>query len=295
ALACFELVAVPTERDAANLRAYCARELDATLLPAGALRLRGRPVRVVVQPPGIDASTRAAEAAVARTVARADLFAFDAVDASRALPQRLRAYSRVLARCEARGEHPSLLQLLAPAPPDPNARALRRRVLALAMRINGRHGDPDTTPVRCVESAGAPAELAALQRASRVGLFTPIADAVGIGAQDWVACQDPGDPGVLVLSRHAATAPWLDGALLVDARDPNDCATAIERALAMPLVERRNRWQCAWRALVQRDGGRWLETLLARWRDDHVREALSSHRVVAMRPPAIAAACDPQR
>ena len=58
-------------------------------------------------------------------------------------------------------------------------------------------------------------------------------------AKEFVAAQDPEDPGVLVLSRFAGAAEQLKEALLVNPYDIEGTAGAIQLALQMPLEERR--------------------------------------------------------
>ena len=53
--------------------------------------------------------------------------------------------------------------------------------------------------------------------------------------------QDEADPGVLVLSRFAGAAEQMREALLVNPYDIPATAQAIQRALQMPLDERRTR------------------------------------------------------
>ena len=62
-------------------------------------------------------------------------------------------------------------------------------------------------------------------------------------AKEFVAAQDPEDPGVLVLSEFAGAAEQLQAALLVNPHDIGATADAIHRALSMPVEERRERWQ----------------------------------------------------
>jgi trehalose 6-phosphate synthase len=61
-------------------------------------------------------------------------------------------------------------------------------------------------------------------------------------AKEYVAAQNPFDPGVLVLSRFAGAAKELDAALLVNPHDIDGMARQIATALTMSLVERRERW-----------------------------------------------------
>jgi trehalose 6-phosphate synthase len=60
-------------------------------------------------------------------------------------------------------------------------------------------------------------------------------------AKEFIAAQDPSDPGMLVLSRFAGAAEQLKEALLVNPYGTQGTAEAIQRALTMPLAERISR------------------------------------------------------
>jgi trehalose 6-phosphate synthase len=97
-------------------------------------------------------------------------------------------------------------------------------------------------PVRYIHRTVARRRLPGLYRAARVGLVTPLRDGMNLVAKEYVAAQDPADPGVLVLSRFAGAAEQLgDDALLVNPYDTQATADAIQHALHMPLDERRAR------------------------------------------------------
>jgi trehalose 6-phosphate synthase len=81
-------------------------------------------------------------------------------------------------------------------------------------------------------------------------------------AKEYVAAQDPSDPGVLVLSRFAGAAAECTSALLVNPYDPEGVAIAIDRALTMPLDERRQRHAANFKVLQQNDLTRWAERFL---------------------------------
>jgi trehalose 6-phosphate synthase len=68
-------------------------------------------------------------------------------------------------------------------------------------------------------------------------------------AKEFVAAQDPTDPGVLVLSTLAGAAHELDAALMVNPYDTRGMAHAIQQALNMPLEERRERHRAMLAAL----------------------------------------------
>ncbi len=111
-------------------------------------------------------------------------------------------------------------------------------------RINGAYADTDWVPIRYVNK-GYPREvLAGIYRAARIGLVTPLRDGMNLVAKEYVAAQDPRDPGVLVLSRFAGAAQQLAcGALMVNPYSAEDMADAIDKALRMPRAERIERWR----------------------------------------------------
>jgi trehalose 6-phosphate synthase len=82
-------------------------------------------------------------------------------------------------------------------------------------------------------------------------------------AKEYVASQDPANPGVLVLSRFAGAARELDGALLVNPYDRDAMAEAIGEALEMPLAERLNRWRGMFARILRNDIAHWRESFLA--------------------------------
>ena len=98
-------------------------------------------------------------------------------------------------------------------------------------------------PIRYVNQGHSTAELYGVYRASKIGLVTPLRDGMNLVAKEYVAAQDPEDPGVLILSRFAGAAQQLTEALLVNPHSPDDIAAAIRDALDMPLEERKARWQ----------------------------------------------------
>jgi trehalose 6-phosphate synthase len=82
-------------------------------------------------------------------------------------------------------------------------------------------------------------------------------------AKEYVAAQDPHDPGVLILSRFAGAAVDFRRALLVNPCDAESVAGALARALAMPLKERRARHEALFAAVCEHDVDRWQREFLA--------------------------------
>ena len=98
-------------------------------------------------------------------------------------------------------------------------------------------------PIRYVNQGHSMAELFGIYRAAKIGLVTPLRDGMNLVAKEYVAAQDPEDPGVLILSRFAGAAQQLQDAVLVNPHSPDDITHAIRTALDMPLDERKARWE----------------------------------------------------
>ena len=93
--------------------------------------------------------------------------------------------------------------------------------------------------------------------------MTPLRDGMNLVAKEYVAAQNPDDPGVLILSRFAGAARECEAALLVNPYDPDSVAAAIGQALSMPLTERRERHEATFRVLVHNDIQYWADRFLS--------------------------------
>ena len=84
-------------------------------------------------------------------------------------------------------------------------------------------------------------------------------------AKEYVAAQDVGDPGVLILSKFAGASEDMSEALIVNPYDYDGIAKALHRALSMPLTERVWRHNALMEKLRSADAARWrfdfIETL----------------------------------
>ena len=108
---------------------------------------------------------------------------------------------------------------------------IEAEVTGLIGKVNGRFGDAAWTPIRYVNRSYSRTVLAGLYRAADVAMVTPLRDGMNLVAKEYLAAQDPDDPGVLVLSRFAGAAKELDGALIVNPHETDAVAAALKRAL----------------------------------------------------------------
>lgn len=194
---------------------------------------------------------------------RALIIGVDRLDYSKGLVQRMEAFERF---CELHSEWRSKVTFLQIAPKSrseiPEYLELEQAVGAAAGRINGKFGEVAWTPIRYLNRTYSRSALAGLYRSAHAALVTPLRDGMNLVAKEYVAAQDADDPGVLILSRFAGAAAECQEALLVNPYDPESVASAIARALYMPLAERRER-HSAMLARLSRNGSRvWSKRFL---------------------------------
>jgi trehalose 6-phosphate synthase/phosphatase len=204
----------------------------------------GRTVRVGAFPLGIDFDVYDARARAAPPGARQDVrivLGVDRLDYTKGIPERIRAFERLLELHPEHRERVILLQLAVPSRSEvPEYRRLKREIDELVGRVNGRFGTPQWAPIHYLHRGATPEHLVQLYRDAHVGLVTPLRDGMNLVAKEYVACQ-VGDPGVLVLSRFAGASETMREALLVNPYNIDATAEALHRALTMDEAERRSR------------------------------------------------------
>ena len=166
------------------------------------------------------------------------------MDYSKGLTNRIKAFDRMWTSQPALARTVSLLQIATPSRGGIEAyESLQSELAKLVSDVNGRHGEADWTPIRYLNKGFSQTVLAGLYRTAQVGVVTPLHDGMNLVAKEYVAAQNPADPGVLVLSKFAGAANELDTALLVNPHDIDGMARTIATAISMPLTERRMRWE----------------------------------------------------
>jgi trehalose 6-phosphate synthase len=146
---------------------------------------------------------------------------------------------------------------------------LRARIDALCGRINGAYSDMDWTPIHYVQRNYRRDELAGMYRAAQVGLVTPLRDGMNLVAKEYVAAQDPDDPGVLVLSRFAGAARQMTEAVIVNPFSREELSEGLNRALSMERKERVRRWESLMEGVRRFDVKGWRDSFVAALEASH--------------------------
>jgi trehalose 6-phosphate synthase len=278
----YDLVGLQTDNDVRALRHYFTEEAGHTANGGGAVMAGGRTVRIAAFPIGIDTEKFAKLAVKAEKKPEAQrlreslgqrklVVGVDRLDYSKGLTQRFQAFEALLERWPEDRGRVTFLQVAPISRGDvARYRTLRRELEGMAGRINGRYAEFDWTPVRYLNKPFPRQTLAGFYRTSRVGLVTPVRDGMNLVAKEYVAAQDPQDPGVLVLSRFAGAARELKSALIVNPYDIDGTADALNRALSMPLAERCERWSAMMQTLRCNN--------IVSWRRDYLHALETSRR-----------------
>jgi trehalose 6-phosphate synthase len=255
ALCCYDLIGLQTENGVRAFLDYIAREANGRLEFDGSLSAYGKLTRVVAFPIGIDtegfakSAVRAIRSVEARRLNasvnnRRLIIGVDRMDYSKGVRTRFEAIDDLLTEWPEEAGKFTYLQISPPSRSEVLPyQQLRRDIEHAAGHVNGKYSDIDWVPIRFVVKAVSRSALAGMYRSSRVGLVTPWRDGMNLVAKEYVASQDPEDPGMLVLSRFAGAAAELKTALLVNPLDPSEIGEAIHQALKMGIGERRERWQ----------------------------------------------------
>jgi trehalose 6-phosphate synthase len=252
----------------------CVRRIGGNTVKGDDILVDKRRVRGIADPIGIDApgfariAARSAGTAYIQRVReslidRALVISADRLDYSKGLPNRFQGFARLLARFPQHHRRVSMLQIAARSREEvAEYQALRRELDRLAGDINGRFSQFDWVPLRYMTQTVARTKLAGLFRVARIGLVTPLRDGMNLVAKEFIAAQDPADPGVLILSRFAGAAEELTDALLVNPYDPDEIAEAMNAALEMSLEERQQRHAVLRRAVFEVTAARYCNVFV---------------------------------
>jgi trehalose 6-phosphate synthase len=282
AMLAYDLIGFQTEGDLTNFKDYVARELALSIKGDVILGSGGQRTKLAAFPIGIDvkqfaeiATKSAARPEVSRLRAslqdRKLAIGVDRLDYSKGLPNRFRAFDRMFENYPNTRKAVSFLQIAVPTRVHIRAyQTLQSELNSLTGEINGRHAEVDWTPIRYLNKSFPQQVLAGFYRTAQVGIVTPLQDGMNLVAKEYVAAQNPLDPGVLVLSEFAGAAKQLTTALIVNPHDVDGMAAAIMQALSMSASERRERWN-AMIACME-------DSLLDDWFSDFVSTLTASGR-----------------
>jgi len=239
------------------------------------LQCFGRTVTVRAFPIGIDTegfammaagnkdAKRQFEKATSALNGRTQIVGVDRLDYTKGIAERFRAYERLLQDYPEARRAVSYLQIAATSRDEVREyREMRDELDGLSGHINGAYGEFDWLPLRYLNRPLSRRSLAGLYRASKIGLVTPLRDGMNLVAKEYVAAQDPEDPGTLILSRFAGASYQMPEAIIVNPYDVKGVADALQIARYMSLQERRERFEALMTGLKNEDVAHWRDAFL---------------------------------
>ena len=268
ALCDYDLLGFQTDNDQMAFLDCVASKTRLTSHDDGSYSAWGKRFRTEVYPIGIEPDEIAADASGPLPPKLAQLknelknvkniFSVERLDYSKGLPERFLAFETLLDKFP---QHHGKIRYTQIAPTSRGEvqayQDIRHQLETEAGRINGRYGQLGWTPLYYLNQHFDRKILMKVFRYAEVGLVTPLRDGMNLVAKEYVAAQDPADPGVLVLSQFAGAANELTSALIVNPYDRDDVANALNRALTMPLTERISRHAEMMNIIKENDIDRW--------------------------------------
>ena len=268
----FDLVGFHTTAYAENFL-RCAATIPGAQVTADRVVLGARSVAVRAFPLGIipadfqecsDAGASEEIAGLVRAMAgRRLVLGVDRLDYTKGIPERIEAFGRLLALFPEWRRNVSLVQVSVPSRADVAEYAEQRTLVERSVgHVNGEFGEADWVPIRYLYRSYGRVELSGLYRLAHVGYVTPLRDGMNLVAKEYVAAQDPNDPGVLLLSQFAGAAAELTAALLTNPWDAEGTARDLDRALRMPREERVKRHAELFEVVSRTTALTWAEDFL---------------------------------
>lgn len=292
AMLAFNLIGFQTEDDCANFADYVRSDLGLAVKD-GVVTSQYGTSRLAAFPIGINVEGFAAQAA--RAVSHPDVsrlrkslhgerlaIGVDRVDYSKGLVNRIKAFDCLYELNPSLKRSVSLLQIATPSRGSIEAYGnLQDKLAKLVTDVNGRHGEVDWTPIRYLNKGFSQTVLSGFYRSAEVGVVTPMHDGMNLVAKEYVAAQNPVDPGVLVLSKFAGAANELTSALIVNPHDIEGMARTISMALSMPAPERRMRWEAMISKLHSGNIQNWFASFIGALERAHAADAFANDDVWA--------------
>ncbi|TQS73597.1 trehalose-6-phosphate synthase [Rhodobacteraceae bacterium] len=284
----FNLVGLQTRGDTARCLEMFRADRRAEFMRDGTIKfddhvltLGSFPIGIDVQ--GVNEAARRGRSDRFGPVAPQDrIIGADRLDYSKGLPQKFRAFGRYLDQRPQIERRPTFTQIAAPSRGEVSAyKQITRELAQISGEVNGAYSELDWTPLRLIHRSVPREDVLGLCRQARVGLVTPLADGMNLVAKEFIAAQNPQDPGVLILSRFAGAAEDMTEAVQVNPHDVDEIAEAISYALAMPHGERLRRYEACAQVVWSTQISTWAERCLTRLAQctPTLRSHISNHRI----------------
>ena len=186
----------------------------------------------------------------------------DRLDYTKGLPERLKAFGRMLEKYPEWTGHVTYYLLATPSRENVDTyRHLKEQVDQLVGQINGRFSLLSWTPIHYITRSLPIKPVCGIYAAGDVALVTPLRDGMNLVAKEYLACHD-GRDGSLVLSDMCGAANELTEAFIVNPYDTEAMCEALHSALEISPAESRRRNIAMQARIKARTAAQWSATFL---------------------------------
>ena len=236
----------------------------------------GRPTYVRPFPISIDPTlwrgpTKVSEADAEMRKVRAQLglkderiiFGIDRLDYTKGIPDRLKAFGRMLERYPEWRKRVTMVQVGAPSRENiVRYQALMREVENCVRLINDKFAADGWMPVIYRPTHHQPEEVAHIYRAADVCVVSSLHDGMNLVAKEFIASRTD-EHGVLVLSEFTGAARELEHAVRINPFAVDAFADALHKALTMSPEEQRRRMRALRERVASHTVFDWANSLLS--------------------------------
>ncbi len=187
----------------------------------------------------------------------------DRLDYTKGIPERLEALDRVFARRPSLRGRLTFVQIGVPSRSSlERYSAIEAAIDDKVREVNARHGLPGLPPpIYYHKAALGLSSLVALYRLAHFCVVSSLHDGMNLVAKEFVASREDGR-GVLVLSALAGAAQELRDAIVINPYHIDHFASALIRAIDMPLDEQRRRMEAMRQIVAGRNVFGWASDIL---------------------------------
>ncbi|XID75293.1 trehalose-6-phosphate synthase [Alkanindiges sp. WGS2144] len=197
----------------------------------------------------------------------------DRIDYSKGLLERFNAFAGFLQQYPQYTKRVTELQIACPCRMDIRAyQKLYKQVNETVDHINRTLGQDDWLPIDCTHQTVEHEALMGLYRQTDICWISSLRDGMNLVAKEYIAAQDPENPGVLILSKYAGAAEQMQQAIIVDPHDQQAMISALKQAIDMPRAERIMRYLQLMQGLTSFDINDWRNQFLSDLRKNYPLE-----------------------
>ncbi|MCH4246221.1 MAG: trehalose-6-phosphate synthase [Acinetobacter populi] len=268
----YDVIGLQTENDQKNCMQVSTSLLKAMQINAHLISYKGHLTTIKCYPIGIhpdsiqELSVAAAPQALPmpnKKGTQKTIIGVDRIDYSKGLIQRFDALADFFNQYPRYQTQLTALQIACPCRLDIEAyQALHHALNQQVERINQQFSRDGWQPIDCRQEVIAHESLMRVYRAAQICWVTSLRDGMNLVAKEYIAAQNPLDPGVLILSKYAGAADQMSAALIVDPLDAVEMREALKTAMQMPKSERLQRYQQLIKGLYQYDINDWRNQFL---------------------------------